>query len=331
MTRIIDFDNLNINKDYILARVSEEEIFKHYSKIDFQLGKLYNSPLRDNDRNPNFNIYRFNQELRYKDFGYTGGNCFEFVRNLYNCDYKTCLKIIVNDFNLTNNNKTIVLQDRVINPVLEELDKFQKKIIPIKRSWKKIDYDYWNQYHIPLINLNKENIYPCSYVYLKSSVDNLFIWGQHSDDDPIYCYDFNNKYKCYRPLTTNKKCKWVSTAGMWDIQGLDTLPIKGELLIITSSMKDLLVLKVLGFNAIAPQGESHSIPSKIMDYLWATFDNIVVLYDNDKAGIKESIKFADNNPGVCSVFLPEEAEKDVSDNAKMHGLEDTRNLINKLV
>lgn len=331
MSRIIDFDNLSINKEYILARVSEAEIFQHYLKQDFQLGKLYKSPLRDNDSNPNFNIYNSSNGLRYKDFGYTAGNCFEFVRNLYNCSYTTCLQIIANDFDLAKKSKVQVLQDRKINPVIEELDRFQKKIIPVRRAWKKLDFDYWNSYHIPLINLNKERIYACNYVYLKTNPDTMFIWGQHLDNDPIYCYDFINNHKCYRPLTTNKKSKWISTANMYDIQGLSTLPKKGELLVIASSMKDKLVSNVLGYNAIAPHGEGYIIPEKIMDYLWACFDNIVVMYDNDEAGRISTEKFVKNNPGISPIFLPKDAEKDISDHAKIRGIEEASKLMKKLI
>lgn len=331
MSRIIDFDNITINKEYILARISEAEIFEHYLKHSYQLGKLYKSPLRDNDSTPSFNIYRLHNELRYKDFGYTGGNCFEFVRNLYNCDYRTCLQIIINDFKLVKESKIQVLNSRATNPVIEELEKFQKKIVPVKRPWKKLDYDYWNRYYIPLLNLNKEKIYPCNYIYLQSNPENMFIWGEHVDKNPIYCFDFGSKYKVYRPLSTDKKSKWISTAGMYDIQGMATLPKRGELLIITSSMKDLLVLKVLGYNAIAPQGESTGIPAKIMDYLWACFDNIVVMYDNDEAGVTSMEKFVIENPGVSPIFLPKDAEKDISDNIELYGVEDTRELMKRLV
>jgi len=329
MSRIIDFDNIKINKDYILARVSEAEIFEHYLKHDFQLGKLYKSPLRD-DKNPNFNIYKLNGELRYKDFGYTAGNCFEFVRNLFNCDYPTSLQIIANDFSLAKKT-TQVLQERKPNPIIEELEKFQKKLIPVRRAWKKIDFDYWNSYHIPLINLNNERIYACNYVYLKKDIDTMFMWGQHLDSDPIYCYDFINTHKCYRPLTKNKKLKWISTTTAYDVQGLTTLPERGEVLIITSSMKDLLVLKLLGYNAIAPHGEGHNIPERIMDSLWSSFDNILLLYDNDEAGKTSTRRFIKNNPGVSPIYFPEDAEKDISDHGKVHGLEEARDLMNKLV
>lgn len=96
-------------------------------------------------------------------------------------------------------------------------------------------------------------------------------------------------------------------------------------------MKDLLVLKVLGYNAIAPQGESTGIPTKIMDYLWSCFDNIVVMYDNDEAGVISMEKFIIENPGVSPIFLPKDAEKDISDHIELYGVLETEKLMKKLV
>lgn len=331
--KLIDFNHLSLNRDFILSRISEEDIFRHYLNVPFQLGRPMKSPLRTRDDDPSFNIYRtpMSGELRYKDFGYSGGNCFEFVRNLFGVDYKTALRIIAKDFNLTA--EVVHVPKKEPEAVrATAMEAFKKQILPTKRSFKKLDFDYWNQYGIPLTDLQRYDISACKYVYLHNREDSLFLWGEHRDDDPIYCYEVSYNHKIYRPLSREKKRKWLATTTIWDIQGMKQLPAKGELLIITSSMKDLLVLRQLGYTAIAPGGEAHGIPEKIMDYLWACFDNIVVFYDNDPPGKLSAERFQADNAGTAAIFIPDDyAEKDISDFRHIHGAEETQYLMKRLL
>jgi hypothetical protein len=61
----------------------------------------------------------------------------------------------------------------------------------------------------------------------------------------------------------------------------------GKPLIITKSLKDCIVLNKLGYNAIAPQGESAFLTEKELfcyKYIFGE-DNIYLLWDNDLPGI----------------------------------------------
>ena len=73
-----------LSKESILIEVSEEEIMRHYLG-PFEIGRMYNSPFRDDDV-PSFNVYYSEyQQLRFKDFNGTQGTCFDLVMNLNNC------------------------------------------------------------------------------------------------------------------------------------------------------------------------------------------------------------------------------------------------------
>ena len=76
---------LNIDKTFILSRISEYDLFSNYIGFRPEIGKLYLSPLRK-DTKPSFSLYvDKNNSLRYKDFG-TGenGDCFDFIGKLCN-------------------------------------------------------------------------------------------------------------------------------------------------------------------------------------------------------------------------------------------------------
>ncbi len=110
----------------------------------------------------------------------------------------------------------------------------------------------------------------------------------------------------------------MSNTKKTDIQGYSQLPDKGNKLIITSSLKDVMCLYVAGYNAIALQSEIQMPDEKLISELTNRFNRIEILYDNDFDNI--------NNPGqtmakkICDLYgfvnkcIPEEFKsKDPSD------------------
>lgn len=89
----------NITKEFILSKVSEEEIFEHYG-IKVQKG-LFCSKLRV-DKRPTVSFYRNKSgRLIMHDFGDSSFiDCFAYVQLLFNTSYYMALQIIANDFNL---------------------------------------------------------------------------------------------------------------------------------------------------------------------------------------------------------------------------------------
>ena len=91
---------INITKELILSRVSEEQIMEHYLGIPIKKG-LFRSPLR-NDKVPTCSFYRNSRgRLIMKDFsGAFSGDCFAVVVEKFQCSYYMALQIIANDFGI---------------------------------------------------------------------------------------------------------------------------------------------------------------------------------------------------------------------------------------
>ena len=89
----------DVTKEFILSKISEEEIFEHYG-IKVQKS-LFCSKLR-NDRHPTVSFYRNKKgRLIMHDFGDgTYLDCFAYVQELFQVSYYMSLVIIANDFNL---------------------------------------------------------------------------------------------------------------------------------------------------------------------------------------------------------------------------------------
>jgi hypothetical protein len=90
---------INLTKEFILSKVSEEEIFEHYG-IKVQKG-LFCSKLRS-DKRPTVSFYRNKSgRLIMHDFGDSSFiDCFAYVQILFNVSYYMSLQIIANDFKL---------------------------------------------------------------------------------------------------------------------------------------------------------------------------------------------------------------------------------------
>src|SRR5690606_1550824 len=152
-----------------------------------------------------------------------------------------------------------------------------------------------NPYYIPLHMLYDYDVRATSVVYYTNKLGEYKQYCSHHYKNPIYTYIFDEEsFKMYRPNNPDKIGKWFTNATNYHLQGMKQLSEHRELLIITSSLKDVMVLKVLGYEAVAPQGEGMNIPDSIMNYLWATSDNIVVFYDNDKAGLKAGLELSES-------------------------------------
>ena len=331
----IDFDEIYLTSQQILERISEQTIYEYYLNESIK-DKLVKCCFHK-DTNPSMGFYISSSgSLNYKCFGCGAqGNVFSFVSKLNNdSNFGKTLSIIQNTFKLskngssTNGLRIYEAKQRSLDEKSQEISKTQ--IIPTFRNFNKVDFDYWNRYYIPLDLLVKYDIKACARVYIVKKSGEYILFAEHSKDNPIYCYQIDDQFKIYRPYS-DKKGKWAGNTDNYAIQGLKQLPDKGELLIITSSMKDVLVLNILGYNAIALGGEGNRIPDKILDYLWACFDNIVVFYDNDKAGLEYGVKLSEEI-GAGNIHIPVKyKEKDISDFVDQYDLEAGDKLMKELL
>lgn len=326
-----------LSAENILSRISEEEIFRHYVGFDFNLKTCYISLLRENDVTPSLNFY-YNRAgtLCYKDFGHSQGNCFSFVMNRFGISYKEALERINNDLNLglgvikTNTPPTRYYSFK------KEFKKESSLLQFEVRKFTKADIDYWGSFGISVETLKLYKVYAVSKTWL-----NKKLFWLNSDSNPIYAYYFEGSKHCkiYRPFAKpymdaqGKKItgKWMTNCDEFDIQGLEQLPESGDILINTKSMKDVMLFKEFGFNAVAPQGEGHYIPKSLQEHLWTRFKRIITVYDNDSAGVRASIRI---NEVMGSEYwnIPKKYEvKDPTDFYNKYGQAATKELLSTIL
>lgn len=319
-----------ITKELILSRFSEEQLMEYYLHIPVKKG-LFRSPLR-RDKHPTCSFYRNKSgTLIFKDFA-TGQhlNIFDVVQSIFRCDYFESLRIIANDFGIVRDNALHKNPGKInLNPIKikdKEISKIQIEVQEFTDS----ELKWWGKYGISKDILKRFDVYSCKHVFLN---DQLFAESQQHC--PIFGY-YGKKYqglelwRCYFPKRTS--FRFITNWPSKKIQGYDQLPKKGKLLVITKSMKDSMCLYSCGITACAPNSENLFIPDKVLEDLKNRFENIVVLYDNDRPGLYNMAKIRKEHPELTYVFIPKRyGSKDISDFYKDHGRKETLNLIKTFI
>lgn len=326
---MFDFEkvlNKNCLKD-ILKQTTEYDIYSYYIGKQFEIGRVMKSPLRK-ESHPSFGVFKSTTsgDLLWKDQA-TGktGNIVTFVSELFNINNTDAINKIYEEVV----KKQIILITEKGSRIRDSYEKV-KTIISIQRkNFTETDDKYWGQYLISREILKKHNVFPIQTFWINDQIANLF----YTKKQPLYAYIVGDKYQIYSPYG-DKKNKFRTNCNIGDIHGLEQLPDKGNLLIITKSKKDIIVLDRLGYNAIAPLGETTPIPDEIISDLKNRFKKIIVLYDNDEPGIKAATKFSLHHD-LRFVYIPKEyyikfGIKDVSDFIKAYKIIKTKELLKKL-
>lgn len=304
--------------EYILSKVSEYDIYASYIG-QFKPGLIYNSPFRK-DTNPSFGVFLSKRtgKLLFKDHG-SGvcGDVIKFVREITGIsNYNEVLQEIVRRLKITN--KTVLKSTKPI-------ESKETVIGIVRQAFTKIDEQYWGSYHISMPTLEKYNVHSIKY-YLCNGI----VKGIYKDENPMYAYKVYNNFKIYRPLG-DKFTKWRNNLTEFDVQGYAQLPKKGNLLIITKSLKDVMVLHEMGYNAVSPSSESTFIPDVVLNDLKKRFKHILLCFDRDIAGVsnmrKVSLKTGLNGFLVHKSFKA----KDISDAVKTNGFESVHDWLKKLL
>jgi hypothetical protein len=203
-------------------------------------------------------------------------------------------------------------------------DKF--KVVDYEmRHWNTLDQQYWMKYKIGSNLLEHYNVTPLKYFVMeKKDIDDTvlsfkferpYMYGYFRNDGTLY--------KIYMPKTTDKKFIKVQNYA----QGTDQLSFEKDYLIITSSLKDLMVfqkLKIANAECIAPDSENTMIPESTVNKLSKRYKSIIVLFDNDEPGIKAAERYKLKYNFNYAV-LP--MEKDLSDSVAKHGIDKVRDML----
>lgn len=312
-----------IDKAYILARVSEEEIFSRYL-CEPVFGTSICSPLRQEGSPSCTFYYRRDGKLVFHDHtGVFHGDCFEAVKYIFNVSFVEALNIIAKNFNLTDGPITSPPTKK-----LEDKQKLKSDIKVKRRLWNEEDKHYWKAYGITRELLERFNIAPVELAWLDNQVNYRYTPG-----DPCYVYYFlDDDYKLYFPM----RDKFRFIGNTQKIQGYQQLPANGEILVITKSMKDVLLYASYGIPAIAPQAEGVVLSDEFIRELKSRFKFIASNYDFDRAGIRGAGKLRDIH-GIIPLFLTNGkyksknyGAKDLTDYRKKFGDAQTKELIDNV-
>lgn len=314
----------SITKEFLLSKHSQEKYMEHYTGVQVKKG-LFISPLRA-DSKPTCAYYKNKSgDLILKDFnGSFCGNFISVVMFKFDCSYHKALDIIANDFGFIKS-KTLKINPPKIEysgAILEETKTADIKIEV--KEFSERELNWWKGFGISESTLKKYKVYSCKNVFLNNN-----FFSTSTETIPMYGYYGGKKeglemWRIYMP--TKRNYRFLSNWNKSMIQGAHALPDSGELVVITKSMKDVMLLHDLGIPAIAPNSESTFISNQQLTNLKAKFKHVVLFYDNDLAGISSMNKIRKNNDVKC-IWLPKDKAKDISDFFKRYGKQKTLEII----
>ena len=293
-------------------------IFEKYCKLnekltgeDIKIKSLFNP----RERTPSMCIYIDKTgQYMFKDFSTgKGGSAIELVKLLTGLPYHQACQLVIekyNDFVLHNNGGYDIKE-------FKQSSKYRVTSYNM-RNWSTQDQYFWTQFNIGSKLLEAHIVRPLeSYCMTKDGnelcIKGLYLYGYFKADGALY--------KIYQPKTLDKK--FIKVADY--VQGIHQCT--GEkYLIITSSLKDIMSIKSLKLkhlDIIAPDSENSMLKHEMMEELEQKYKKIILLFDNDDAGIESMKKYKERFPFVEIAVLP--MSKDISDSIKDYGAKEVRN------
>ena len=323
-------------KEEILSRTNKGlDVFCFYMPIDFVLKRNFRNPLYD-DRRASCNIYLDNKSgcYRMKDFGNDAysGDCFWFAATMLGLDVRKdfvkVLETINRDLQLNicierkeHSNPHTMMMKPCKPPLVQppnQLKKMEGKkwYKLIEQSFNVKELDYWEQYGIDTKTLQRFHVKSLACYESVSNQGKPFTLGS-THEDPMFAYSMGKFVKVYRPKSKLRFLYGGEKVNDY-VFGFQQLPSKGDVVFITGGEKDVLSLSAHGFNAICFNSETAQIPENFIEGLQLRFRHIIILYDSDETGIRESKRQTDAlaQYKVLSLTLPLQggkSEKDISD------------------
>jgi hypothetical protein len=327
-----------INLQYMYDNIDQLEIYRYYLGYYPNDREFYKSPF-SSDTNPSLRFkVDHSYKLIYKCFS-TGktGDCITLVKELFsNLNFQQILNKIVYDVQGNKiSNKVISFQNSIKNANLDITRRSEIQVILFDKE--PISFlNYWKRFYIDSFLLKLYDVKAAKTVLYKKDRDDINEQPKpikfYKDSDIIIRYLVNGEYKIYKPLTKNKKDKWLSTFDYRCIFGFSQLDYSLDTIIISKSSKDVLVWRLLGYNAISLPTEASRLWKEFVDYLRSKFKYVICILDNDKAGVTSMWSYKELW-GIDYIVLPEGEErcKDLAEIIETESIVYTQSLVNVLI
>lgn len=189
------------------------------------------------------------------------------------------------------------------------------------------DINYWKDFGISLNTLIAYKVYSANKVWIDDKLIKYY-----TEHNPIYAYYIRDGiYKIYDPLAEKREFKWLFNGNVDDILGIDQLPPDGDRVVITKSLKDVMLFYEFGIPACSLQSESPTMPEWLYKSLTYRFKQVFLMFDNDAHGLAFSNKIKQNHPLVEIIYIPINLQtKDISDFYVKYGARSTGQMISIL-
>lgn len=276
-----------INRDFILSKVSQEQIMERYTGVPIRINEKFHSPFRE-DNSPSA-VYYYNKQgkLLFRDFGKGRSmDCFEVAQLVNRCTFSEVLKVVTEDFNLLHN--PVAKKDYSHLELAKQLanEPTEITITPYTSNgqWSltTTGRTFWDRFGITDPTLKKFKVFQLEQAWCNGKPVYRYLANA-----PGFAYWFGDGlYKLYFPY--KDKVRFMCNTDT--VQGLAQLPANGDHLVITKSLKDCMVFNEYSVPAIAPQSEVHPVTTELMDELKQRFNKITLVYDYDYTGVKNTNK-----------------------------------------
>lgn len=318
-----------VTKDFILSKINQESIMHYYTGQDVTSKKLVTSCLRS-DHKVTVGYYKSKSGVLYMhDFATNEHlDCWNVVMRLYNCNFYSALRIIAKDFGLIEGEKTSKKSPIIIDSIkTTESSRIQVQL----KKFTEEELKWWEQFGISKKLLKKYHIYSILHVFL-----NGMLKFTSTKQYPIFGYYFGKdkngyeKWKIYFPTKTNYR--FIGNLTQKVLQGYKQLNKESDLLIINKSMKDTVACRALGFDSVSPNSETTFPSEKQIEEFKKRFKHILVVFDNDKAGLHNLWRIRKQYPELNYFWIPKDlGAKDLTDLIKLKGFEKVKELVHKFM
>lgn len=289
----------------ILQRVPQTQLYQYIIGYEPEENHYYRSPIRQ-DNVPG-TWFEWRQGILYHiDYAEKRPvrDCFQILMDLKGLSLPNAVKELSRVFNAPE--LPIIYPELATKATISKLpyQEGQRKkehshgLLPEQgiffkpRTFEEEDRAFWfTRYGIRKNQLIDDAVFPIFwYKYFHRALKEWFVVRPST---PTYAYtDFEDgKVKIYNPLAPDKKKRFMTNCGANDIGSIRKLPpFSGSQLLIAKSYKDWRVLRNEGVSAVWFQNEGMVPDMNILRRLCLPYEEVVVFFDNDSAGIHAAEK-----------------------------------------